>query len=86
MVDNDVHCVLDVDYHLGQRIMSKYPYPEHQFKIGDKVRTSQFAGIITGLPLAKGLEHGIYKVELFPGQGWPTEFVFVKEEDLKKVT
>ena len=65
--------------------MNKYPYPEHQFKIGDKVRTSQFVGIITGLPAAKGLGRGIYKVELFPGQGWPTEYVFVGEKDLEKV-
>ena len=65
--------------------MSKYPYPEHKFKIGDKVRTKMFAGIVTGVPLAKGLDYGLYKVELFPGQCWPTEFVFVGEGDLEKV-
>jgi 2-keto-3-deoxy-6-phosphogluconate aldolase len=65
--------------------MSKYPYPDHKFKIGDKVKTNQFAGIVTSLPIAKGLEYGLYKVELFPGQGWPTEYVFVNEEDLEKV-
>jgi len=65
--------------------MSEYPHPEHKFKIGDKVRTTQFAGIVTGLPLAKGLDYGLYKVELFPGQGWPSEFVFVREKDLEKV-
>jgi hypothetical protein len=66
-------------------VMSKHPCPEHKFKVGDKVRTSQFVGIVTGLPLAKGFDYGTYKVELFPGQGWPSEFVFVGEKDLEKV-
>ena len=65
--------------------MSKHPRPEYEFKIGDKVRTTQFAGIVTDLPLAKGLDNGLYKIDLFPGQGWPTEHVFVRERDMEKV-
>ncbi len=56
---------------------------EHTFKIGDKVRTAVFAGIITGLP-SPGTGNK-YKVKLFPGQGWPTEYVFVDEVSLEKV-
>jgi len=56
--------------------------PEHKFKIGDKVRTAVFAGIITGLP-SPGTGNK-YKVELFPGQ-WPTEYVFVDEVNLERV-
>ena len=56
---------------------------EHAFKIGDKVRTAVFAGIITGLPSPS--TGNKYKVELFPGQGWPTEYVFVDEPYLEKV-
>ena len=63
--------------------MSKHPRPEYEFKIGDKVRTSSFAGIITELPSPGTGNH--YKVDLFPGQGWPTEYVFVNGADLEKV-
>ena len=56
---------------------------EPTFKIGDKVRTAAFVGIITGLP-SPGTGNK-YKVELFPGQGWPTEYVFVDEINLERV-
>jgi|TARA_R110000824_G_scaffold55629_11_gene153086 hypothetical protein len=56
----------------------------NELKLGDKVRTTMFTGIITGLPSPGTGDK--YKVELYPGQGWPTEYAFVKAKDLEKVT